>query len=255
MPFILSIARMTVVEALRNRLLWLAAIVIGAALGLSQFLNQVAITESAQIQAALLAALLRVAAVFIVATFVITSMVREADDKVTELLLSLPEPRSGYFLGRFAGYAAVAAALALLFALPLALFAPVSGILPWAVSLGCELLIVTAVSLFCVLSLTQVLSAFAATTGFYFLSRSMAAMQTIAESSPTGAGTFTDTLISGIVNAIALLLPSLDRMARTEWLVDAAPGSAEVLGLAGQTALYVVLIGSAALFDLHRKNY
>jgi len=39
----------------------------------------------------------QVAAVFMVAVFVITSMVRESSDKVTELLLSLPAPRSAYF--------------------------------------------------------------------------------------------------------------------------------------------------------------
>jgi Cu-processing system permease protein len=253
--FISTLAGITLIEAVRNRLLWLAAIVVGIALGLAQFLNQVAITESLQIQAALLAALLRVAAAFILATFIITSMVREANDKVTELMLSQPAPRSSYFLGKFAGYALVAVILALTFALPLALFAPTAGLIAWAASLVCELLIVTSVSLFCVVSLTQVLSAFAATAGFYFLARSMTAMQVIAGASLTSEHTFADIGINWIVNAIALLLPSLDRMARTDWLVDAGPGIGETMALLGQSAIYVVLIASAALFDLHRKNY
>src|SRR5713226_10038081 len=94
MPIVASLARATLLEAVRNRLLWLAVVVVVIAFGLAQFLNQVAITESREIQTALLAAALRVAAVFIVAVFVITSMVRESNDKVTELLLSLPAPRS-----------------------------------------------------------------------------------------------------------------------------------------------------------------
>ena len=97
MSFFQSILRTTLVEAIRNRLLWLAVIVIAAALGLAQFLNQVAITESLEIQASLVAALLRVAAVFMVVTFVITSVVRESNDKVTELILSQAVPRSAYF--------------------------------------------------------------------------------------------------------------------------------------------------------------
>ena|SRR5260221_64158 len=105
MGIIISLARMTLLEAVRNRLVWLAAAVALTAFGLAQFLNQVAITESREIQSALLAAFLRVAAVFIAAAFVITSMVREWGDKVTELLLSLPAPRSFYFFGKFAGYA------------------------------------------------------------------------------------------------------------------------------------------------------
>lgn len=253
--FISTLAATTLLEAARTRLFWLAAIVVGVGLGLAQFLNQVSITESLEIQVALLAALLRVAAVFIVATFVITSMVREANDKVTELMLSQPAPRWSYFLGKFSGYALVAVILAAAFTLPLAVFAPTTGLMAWSASLVCELLIVTSVSLFCVVSLAQVLSAFAATAGFYLLSRSVTAMQVIAGASLTTEHTFADTAITWIVNAIALLLPSLDRMARTDWLVDAAPGMGETMSLVAQSAIYVVLIASAALFDLHRRNY
>src|SRR5260221_14057901 len=123
MPIVASLARATLLEAVRNRLLLLAVVVVGMRFGLAHFLNQVAITESREIQTALLAAPLRVAAVFILAVFVITSMVRELSDKVTELLLSLPAPRSAYFFGKFAGYAMVATVLALLTALPLVPFA------------------------------------------------------------------------------------------------------------------------------------
>src|SRR5260221_369233 len=138
MPIVASLARATLIEAVRNRLLWLAVMVVVIAFGLAQFLNQVAITESREIQTALLAAPLRIAAVFIVAVFVITSMVRELSDKVTELLLALP---------------------------------------------------------------------------------------------------------------------ALDGMTQTTWLLESAPGASALGSVIGQTALYLVLICSAALFDLHRKNF
>ena len=60
----LTIARYTLLEALRNRLLWL---LLGLALGavcLSGFLNELALTESRQLQAALLGVALRLSAVF-----------------------------------------------------------------------------------------------------------------------------------------------------------------------------------------------
>ena len=254
MPIVASLAKAVLLEAVRNRLLWLAAVAITAAFGLAQFLNQVAITESREIQAALLAALLRVAVVSIVVTFVITSMVRESSDKVTELLLSLPAPRATYFFGKFAGYAAVALILALLCALPLALFTDPGGLAIWVVSLVCELLIVTAMSLFCVLTLTQVVPAFAAVAGFYLLSRSMGAMQIIAGAA-LQEPTLTDRVVNAIVELIALLLPALDRMTQTTWLLDSAPGASTLGAIAGQTAIYLVLIGAAALFDLYRKNF
>ncbi|HUL92739.1 MAG TPA: ABC transporter permease [Burkholderiales bacterium] len=253
MPIVAVLARTTLLEAVRNRLLWLTVILVAAAFGFTQFLNQVAITETREIQAALLAAPLRVAAVFILAAFVITSVVRESSDKVTDLLLSLPAPRSHYFFGKLAGFAFVAAILALLCALPLAPFARPSGLALWTASLLCELLIVTAISLFCVLSLAQVVPAFAAVAGFYLLSRSMTAMQVIAGASLHDP-TLTDRIVAAIVGLIALLLPSLDRMTQTSWLLGGA-FSGVLVSVFGQTAIYLVLIGSAALFDLYRKNF
>jgi ABC-type transport system involved in multi-copper enzyme maturation permease subunit len=251
---IVTLARITLIEAVRNRLLWLAAAIIVAALGLAQFLSQVAIAESREIQTALLAAPLRVAAVFMVAVFVITSTVREFNDKVIELLLSLPAPRSFYFLGKLAGYAAVAAIVALLSALPLAPFAGAPGLALWTASLFCELLIVAAVSLFCVLSFAQVVPAFAAVAGFYLLARSMAAMQIIA-GAPLQEPTFADRAVRIIVELIALVLPSLDRITQTAWLLGPSPGAGVLGGVLGQTAVYLLLIGAASLFDLYRRNF
>src|SRR6266853_1544095 len=222
MPIVASLARANLIEAVRNRLLLLAVMVVVIAFGLAQFLNQVAITESREIQTALLAAPLRIAAVFIVAVFVITSMVRELSDKVT--------------------------------ALPLVPFANFQGLALWTASLICELLIVAAMSLFCVLSFAQVVPAFAAVAGFYLLSRSMAAMQIIA-SAPLQDTTLTDRVVNAVVDLIALLLPALDGMTQTTWLFGSAPGATALGSVIGQTALYLVLICSAALFDLHRKNF
>lgn len=252
---ILPIARYTLLEALRNRLLWLALILVAAGLAFTQFLQQVAITESSQIQAALLAALLRVGAVFMLASFVVTSMVREFNDKVMELVLSRPLRRSSYFLGKLAGYAAVALALALLFSLPLALFAPAARIALWSLSLACELLLVAAFALFCVLTLTQVTSALAAVAGFYLLARSIGALQIMAANPLSGGPSFGQQAVNAIVDAIAFLLPGLDRMTQTGWLIYAAPTAAEVLQLLAQTAVYAILLCAAALFDLQRKNF
>ena len=252
---IASLARITVLEAVRNRLVWLVAIVIVVAFGLAQFLNQVAIAESREIQSAMLAALLRAAAAFIAAAFVITSMVREWNDKVTELLLSLPAPRFAYFLGKFAGYAALALILAPLSALPLVLVAKHGGLVLWTFSLFCELLIVTAISMFCVLSLTQVVPAFVAVAGFYMLSRSMAAIQIIA-GAPLHDPTLADRAGNAVVQLIAFVLPALDRMTETRWLTEPGLVGAGTVGtVLVQTAIYVVLICAASLFDLYRKNF
>ena len=75
-----TIAFYTFLEATRNRLLWLVVAFVVIGFGLSQFVSEIAITESATFQSSLLAAMLRFFAVFTIALFVITSMVREFDD-------------------------------------------------------------------------------------------------------------------------------------------------------------------------------
>lgn len=252
---ILPIARYTLIEALRNRLLWLGLILVAGGLAFTQFLQQVAITESNQIQAALLAAVLRAGAVFILAGFVVTSMVREISDNVIELILSRPLRRSSYFLGKLAGYAAVALALALIFSLPLALFAPAARVALWGLSLACELLLVTAFALFCVLTLTQVMSALAAVAGFYLLARSIGALQLMAANPLSDTLTIGQQALNFLIDAIAFLLPGLERMTQTAWLIYAAPTAAEIAQLLAQTAVYALLLCGAALFDLQRKNF
>ncbi|MBE0613435.1 MAG: ABC transporter permease [Burkholderiales bacterium] len=252
---ILPIARYTLLEALRNRLLWLALILVASGLAFTQFLQQVAITESNQIQAALLAALLRVGAVFMLAGFVVTSMVREFNDKVMELILSRSLRRSSYFLGKLAGYAGVALALALIFSLPLALFAPVPRVALWSLSLACELLMVTAFALFCVLTLSQVMSALAAVASFYLLSRSISALQIMAASPLSDGLSLGQRAVNFLVDTIAFLLPGMDRMTQTGWLIYDAPGTVDIAQLLAQTAVYVLLLCGAALFDLQRKNF
>jgi ABC-type Na+ efflux pump permease subunit len=182
-------------------------------------------------------------------------MVREFNDKVMELILSRPIPRSSYFFGKLAGYAMVALTLALLFSLPLAFFAPAARVALWGLSLACELLIVTAVSLFCVLSLTQVISALAAVTGFYVLARAIGALQVIAANPLADSVVLSQQFFNLAVDAIAFLLPGLDRMTQTGWLIYSAPTATEIAGVAAQTVVYLLFLCGAALFDLQRKNF
>jgi hypothetical protein len=248
-----TIARYTLLEALRNRLLWLLLLAAAGAIGLSGFLHELALTESRQLQAALLSALLRLAAVFLIATFVITSVVREANDKGLELLLALPLPRAAWLLGKLAGFGALAMLPALLFGALGLLFAPPDQVALWTLSLLCELWIVAAFSLLCVLTLTQVLPALAAAAAFYLLARVAGTLQLLGHG-PGGSHGPGQQWLNGAVDALALLLPHLDQFTRSDWLVYHGGTAAELGAIALQTALALAALVSAALFDLYRKN-
>jgi ABC-type transport system involved in multi-copper enzyme maturation permease subunit len=248
-----TVAYYLLVEALRSGLPWLAAACVLAVWGLSGFLSQVAITEATALQASAAGALLRACAVFLLAAHVVASVAREANDKGLELALALPISRPAYYLGKLLGYTCAGALLATLFALPLLMWARPADLAAWWISLTAETAVAAAAALFFASALTQTVAAIAATVGLYLLGRSIAAIQAIAggplagDSAPAQAARW-------IVDALGLLLPRLDTVTRSDWLLYGAPAAGEFAhGLAG-LALYFLLLTAAGLFDFSRRN-
>ena len=248
-----SIAYYTLLEALRNRLLWLVVAVALIGVGLGGFLDSLAITESRQVQAALVAAFSRFGAVFMLATFVVTSMAREFNDKGQELLLALALPRAAYLFGKLLGYAAIAVVPAMLFGLLMLLYAPPLQAALWTVSLLCELWIVAGFGLLCILTFKNVMAALGAALAFYLGARSIAAFQLMAQGQPDQHGA-SQYVIRGVFEALGAVLPRLDQFTRTEWLVYHSGAIGELPGILAQTAICMALVGGVALFDLYRKN-
>jgi len=247
------LARLVLVEARRGGLPWLAAASVAVAIGLAAFLSQVALIEARSVQLAVVAALLRACAVFLIAVQVSASVGRERNDKGLELMLSLPVTRAGQFLGRLAGFAGMAAALAFVFALPLFIWASPGAVVLWAASLALEGALVAAAALFFAMTLAQPVPAIAATLGLYLLARSMAAIQAIA-SAPLAEPSFAHQAARVCVDAVALLLPRLDAVTSTDWLLYGAPGAAAYGSAIGALAVYIALLAAAGLFDFYRRS-
>jgi ABC-type transport system involved in multi-copper enzyme maturation permease subunit len=254
-----TIARFTVLETWRARLfLWSVVVSFVAAIG-GFFLAELAITDVARIKAGLLGGPLRVAAVFTIATLVVTAIVREQNDKITELLLSLAVPRPKLLIGKLLGFIACAWLMALIFALPLmpvprALSDPAwMGWLTWTLSLALELSLMTGIALLAVLTFGQVAIALGVTFGFYLLSRLMSDLQLIAHSGMANdqiTSRISDKLLAGL----GLLLPRLDQFTRSEWLVDGL-ASANLSSVVGQVVVYLALLTAVGLWDLYRREW
>jgi ABC-type transport system involved in multi-copper enzyme maturation permease subunit len=248
-----TIAYYTLLEALRNRLSWLFAVVLLAGIGLSGFLNELALTEKTEIQLALLAALLRFSAVFLLATFVVTSMVRESNDKGLQLLLALPLPRAGYLFGKLLGFGLLAVPPVLLFGGLTALLTSPSQSLIWTLSLIIECWIVATFSMLSVLTFNQVMPALSSAMGFYLLARSVTTLQFISNQ-PLQEHSASQRIISMMVDGLSAVLPHLDSFTRTEWLIYQTGEWQGLALLVGQSVIYLALLSGAALFDLYRKN-
>jgi ABC-type transport system involved in multi-copper enzyme maturation permease subunit len=251
---VLTIARFTLLEAVRTRLLWIVLVILALLFLGSLFVQHISVTETARMQTGFLAATARMAAVFVLSLHLAGSMVREFNDKGVDLLLSLALPRAGYYLGKFLGFAGIAVAIAVLTTLALVVLAPGQGLALWGLSLAMELTLVAALALFCVITFAQIMPAISFVIAFYLLARSISAVRLLSTSQLLAPNDWTNRAIARLVDALAWLLPDLDRFAPTAWLVDQT-GSLGTLGLdALQTLVYGSLLLGAGLFDLYRKN-
>jgi ABC-type transport system involved in multi-copper enzyme maturation permease subunit len=249
-----TLARYTLLEALRTRLPWLFVIALAAVYGVAYFAQQLAITESARMQIVFGAAASRLVAVFVLSLYILTSVVREFNDKGLELTLSFDLPRSGYILGRLAGFTLIALAMALLAGIPQLILAPITAALQWSCSLALELALVAALSLFCVMTFTQLMPAASFVAGFYLLARTLSSVRLISDTSVVGDNALSRQLMGWLVDTLALVLPALDRYSQSAWLVDGAAGWSVIGNCALQAALYTALLIAAAMFDFYRRN-
>jgi ABC-type transport system involved in multi-copper enzyme maturation permease subunit len=249
----LSIARYTLLEARRNRFLWAVSATVILIAMLSLLARQLAITESDRVQAVFFSAASRAALVFVVCIYVLQGLFRDFQDKVLDLVLSFDMPRWQYVLGKFCGHFLLGSACAAIAALPLLLLVDAGRVAAWACSLAMELWIVSAAAMFCVTAFSQLLPAASFVLGFYLLARSIAAIQLMSRSTLSAPGGETE-LMSGLADALALVLPRLDTFTQTAWLVDAAALPASAPALLAQTGVFVAMLLAAAMIDLHRRN-
>lgn len=248
---ILTIARYTLREATRTQLPLQAAVAVGLLFAASLLVRELAIADSIRLQTTFLAAGGRLLATFITTAFIISTLQREFNERAPQLLLALDLPRGHYVLGKGLGGLGVATGIALLCALPALFTAAPGDWLAWAASLVLEQWIIAALALFCGISLRSAPAALLFTFGFYLLARSIAAIQLISHAS-LDAASVSHQYFSRALDGLALLLPRLDLFAPSVWLAD---GHTLGLGLlALQSAVYVALLLTATMFDLHRKN-
>jgi ABC-type transport system involved in multi-copper enzyme maturation permease subunit len=252
---IATIARYTLLEALRTRLAALVAIMLVVLLAASFFVMSIAVIEGARFQAGFYAAAARFACVFSVGLYVLVSVTREFNDKGFDVLLALDLPRSHYVLGKLAGFLGIAAVVAAAAALPLALLAAPGAALQWMLSLAFELAVVAAFALFCVLTFSQLTLAASFLLAFYLLARSLTAIRLMSAHPLAGADTLANDVARLLVEGLALVIPAFDAWTRTSWLVDGPAPWPALLQLAGEGALYVALLTTAAMFDFYRKNF
>jgi ABC-type transport system involved in multi-copper enzyme maturation permease subunit len=252
---ITTIARYTLLEAIRTRLPHLAAAVVVLLGATSFFVHEIAVTESTRMQAGIYASSVRLASVFIAGLYVLASVTREFNDKGLDIALALDLPRSHYILGKLAGFLAVGVCLAAAASLPLTILVTSEAVLQWGISLALELGIVIALALFCTVTFRQLIAAASFVVAFYLLARTLTAIRLMSAHPLTGADSPAHRLIQLLADGLALVMPALDTWTQTAWLVNQQPNWLDIGGLLGQSVIYIALLTAAATFDFYRKNF
>jgi len=251
---ILALGSLAWLEARRTRLLWAALVISALAVAFSLFARSLALTESARLQVSFLAPGARLCAVFLTCLHVLASMLRESQDRVSDLLLSLDLPRGEYLVGKLAGYLAVSTAFAIALGAPVLLVAPGPGAAVWLVSLILECWLIAAAALFCAVTWNHMLLGTTFVMALYVLCRTMTAIVLIATASPFRGEDLWHAALADTLRGLSWLLPDLAAATRTAWLLDATavpPAAAAVLA---QMAVGVALFLGAAMVDLYRRN-
>lgn len=252
---IATIARYTVLEAVRTRIPLLTLACVALLLGASFFVREIAIAESARFQTAFYASTVRFAIVFVAALHCVASIAREFQDKGLDVMLALDVPRSHYIVGKLAGFVTIGVALAVAVALPLVPLAGAAAASAWCASLAIELAIVVAFSVFCAVTFNQLMPAMSVVMAFYLFARALTAMRLIGANPIADAQALSHQVMTWLVEGLALVVPALDEWTRTAWLVDGGNGWVALPRLVAHGALFVVVVAAAAVFDMHRKNF
>jgi|TARA_B100000745_G_C20152327_1_gene395045 hypothetical protein len=244
--------KMSLHEALFNRLIWAMLILIISSFGLVAFIGQVAITEQAQFQTGLMASWLRIASVVIQCIFVCNAVLREQQDKQLDWFLSLAIPRHTYYLAKLFSYGLVALVLSLMSTLALWLVSGTSSSLLWGISLLGEMMIMTSASIILCFSFRQLPPTLGLLFLFYLLCRSINALGLIASYRIDDTATLGDIVISKVMEVLSWFLPDLSRFSSSHWLISPPHADVLVYPLV-QTLIYVVLLSAIGMLDLQRK--
>lgn len=250
----ITIAKFTLLEALRNRLLWLMLVIMVAGFGLTEFVGDIAIADQQQIQRVLLSSFLRYSGVVLIAIVVVSMSIRELQDKTLELILALNVSRANYYVGKLLGYSLLSLCVALCSAVLLLLYAPAYQVLMWSLSYFMELLIVASLALVMLFSFRQIPAALGAVLLIYALARSLPSIVLIAQGPLVVQQGLGQQFIEGFLGLLTWILPALDRFSPSAWLVYGDISAGDIYAPLIQTLIYLPFLSAVALVDFYRKN-
>jgi hypothetical protein len=170
-------------------------------------------------------------------------------------MLSRPIGRIQLVLSYAAGFSILAVFLGAVSGICVSALSPhlfSNGHILWAASLIVENILMVNVALFFSMILTSAPSSAFASLGFYVLSRMMSQILGIIDA---GKSLLDIQIMETLMQVISALMPRLDLMAQTSWLVYGPDPRVGYSFILLQGIIYAALILLAALIDLRRRQF
>ncbi len=266
--------RYVVTAALRDRIVLTLFLMILLGISTAMFLGSASMIEEDQSSIVFAAGGIRFLGILGVILFSCFHIRRSFEHKEVEFLLSRPISRISFLLSHAIAFMLIACVIALVMSLSLAVFGKPNfyGLILWGGSLAVEYMIVAIIALFFSMTLSSAAGSALACFGVYVLSRMIGTLLGISNGS-TDSEVFE--ILGKVMEFISIIIPRLDLMAQTEWLVygidnlnniefmrNATDFSRSVLGVLHiygfillQGVLFISLLLGAATVDLLKKRF
>ena len=241
--------------AVRDRLIISLLVIIGLGAALSVFLGTAAYVEKYQFVLVFAAGGLRILSVLGIVLFCVFFMRRSFDNKDVDYLLSRPISRVSFIVSHAAAFSLIAVMLALASSIAVFMTAPITfgaGHVLWGISLMFELIIMVNAALFFSMVLPSASTSAMVVFGMYVLSRTIGILLGIVSSGLASAPMMKG--LAATMKFISLIIPRLDLMAQTSWLLYGT-GNIGLLFICAQGLIFSALLITAALVDLVRRQF
>ena len=252
-----TIIRYTLITAMRDWLFIGLILLVAAAYGLSVFTGSTALVEQAQMSIAYFAGGSRIVLMVGLIVFVCFHVRRLFDNREIESMLSKPISRSQFVVAYWLGFVILAIiAVIPVIIIMVTIYTPNHiGLLYWASSLILELSLVLAFALVAALMLSSAVGSVMASFAFYFISRLMGFfVAALAQPNSLSTG-ISGKIMSTIMEGISTIVPRLDLYAKSSWLIYGVEGQTDLWIFQAQSAVFIALLLSMAVFDFKRKQF
>ncbi len=255
----LQLIRYVLLAAFRDRMLWgvVAISLLGTCLSL--FSGSAAIIEQDQFVVTYMAGGIRILSLIGLVLFVVFFIRRSFDARDVEFLLTRPISRVSFVLSHVTAFAILSIMSAGFLALLLFFLVHGknihNGMMLWTFGVMLEYIIVSNAAFFFSMVLGSPVTAGLSTLGFYVLSRMMGGLMAISSHMEFGEHSVVYKSLSHAMDVVAVIVPRLDLMAQTSWLIYGDSQSSDWWFVLLQGVVFLSLVVSATIIDLKRKQF